>query len=160
MRPWPALIGTLLFASCETAPLDCEQVKEDIFACFDKQDFSRANSTEIYEECVPLGEPEKISGTWFYGFEYNLFFEGRDISPDNLQNEVDPRTSLLIEETPLDDLTGNGEESFAIDLTFIGRRELCDPIAPDYQIQVDKVEAAKIIRREPSNFYYPNDPKD
>ena len=160
MRPKLFLVGPLLLASCETAPLDCEQVKEDIFACFDRQDFSRANSMDIYEECVPLGEPEKISGTWFYGFEYNLFFEGKDISPDNFHKEIDPRTSLLIEETPLDDLTGNPEESFAIDLTFIGRRALCDPIAPDYQIKVDKTETLTIIRREPSQFFYPRDPRD
>ena len=160
MRPWLALIGPLLLASCETAPLDCEQVKEDIFACFDKQGFSHANSMDIYEECVPLGEPEKVSGTWFSDFELNTFYEGARLSPEDRLLESDPRTALVIEGTALDGLTRKSKEFFAVELSFTGRRELCDPIAPDYHIKVDKVETVKIIRREPSHFYYPNDPRD
>lgn len=142
-----ALSLSLALAGCGTAPpRDCEQVKQRFGQCLDEN--AHAGSRELFLACIPYSGTAHIEGTWITGFETNYFHEAPGVvRPENTPREWSG-TELDIEGTPLVKQQGSLTGSAVIDVSFEGRRPLCDFLHVPRVIMVDRVISAKVIERE------------
>lgn len=106
---------------------------------------------------VPFDQPERISGTWVFDFEVNQFFENQTEVPQDWWRSDGAMTYLIIEGSSLDDLVSGTRDRYAVDVSFDGRRELCElDHSPDSTIMVDRVVSLRVIEQEPSEWYRGN----
>jgi hypothetical protein len=149
MRIAVLVLVTLALTSCteveRKAPsLDCEVAEREFFACMD--------ATERTNEClklIPFGQPEQLTGIWIFGSESNQFFENQTAVPHNYWLDDGPMISLMIEGSSLADLVSGSSDSFVVDVSFVGRRELCDlDNSPYSNTVVDRVVSQRVIEQE------------
>ena len=111
------------------------------------------NLRSFVEKCLPAVEPARHEGTWATDFEFDVFSEGRELTPKDAWQYPDHPTGLDVQGTPL--------ESFATDknasvlyIEFVGRKVPCGVMGPDNDlILVDKVTSRRVIEARPSTWY-------
>ena len=144
------LIVGVLTACSDERPVDCEVLRDQAIACMDRVAGSgERNSDAIFEECVPMSEPQRFTGTWVTDFEFNEFHEGQVLSAEEAWQHTDPT----------DRLWGDAVEGYASDnsanvmeVEFHGRYPLCNLTEPGRDIVVDDLIRTRTIQRTPSNM--------
>lgn len=160
MRIAVLVLVTLALTSCaeaerEAPSLECEVADRDLTACL--MDRSAGPLQVDCMALVPFDQPERISGTWVFDFEVNQFFENQTEVPQDWWRSDGAMTYLIIEGSSLDDLVSGTRDRYAVDVSFDGRRELCDlDHSPDSTIMVDRVVSLRVIEQEPSEWYRGN----
>ena len=77
MRHWTTLLIVAALTACsDKRPVDCEVLRDETFACMDRVAGSgERNSSAIFDECFPMSEPQRFTGTWATDFEVNEFHD-------------------------------------------------------------------------------------
>lgn len=119
-------------AGCKASPpQDCSLAGRQVLQCM--EDHIGSDDRALLLACLPFSKPQRISGTWVYGFELNQFFSGQRASSQFLRS-VESDTSLEVE----DDIP-NDERRRVFQVDVIGRRSRCDMGVPKHVIVVDRV---------------------
>lgn len=144
-----AVAATLALAGCNSTPVNCGTVKQQLDGCLAKH--RRAGSREVALNCFPYSASERISGTWAHSFEFNQFYEDRDhIAVDRAFTVQDNPVQLdAVSDALYDTLDPKkGGLSQIAQIVFEGRRPLCD-FGLDRWIVVDRVVSQKIVFSRP-----------
>lgn len=107
------------------------------------------SSDDIFEECVPMADPQRFRGTWATDFEFNKFYEGQKIEAEDAWQYSEPTTRLsgdALTQYTSDDM------AYVIEIEFVGRRPVCNFTEPVRDILVDDLIRAEIIERSPSKM--------
>lgn len=126
--------------------VDCEHVRTQFWQCFEDTS-AMGNDQDRLPKCMPYSAPMRITGTWATSFEYNQFFEGRSVAPEEAMRSPEKSTYLDVSGTPLTEYEGSPQTSTVVDIEFIGRRPVCD-VLHDYRVvMVDRLISRRVIER-------------
>jgi hypothetical protein len=129
---------------------DCKLDEAKLRTCMQKYN---GREYELFSNCLRYSKPERIAGTWSRDFEWNEFFEGREVPRSGVQFQR-PSISLLPRSTGGLPRDSNGVRLATIAyVEFIGRRPLCD-ITPGYRtLLIDSMISERTIDAQPSVWY-------
>lgn len=148
------LIGLICLSASKAAePINCETVEKDLDACADRVlRVDRGGERVFIEECLKLAEAERFHGTWATDFEFNEFYNGEMLAPNQVWQFPEPSTVLVTEGS---DLGGYdiGASAKVFEVDFIGRRNACNLTEPIRAIVVDEVMDVRLIDDRPSDWY-------
>jgi hypothetical protein len=88
--------------------------------------------------CFPFSKPETIKGAWYYGFETNVFLEGKHASPDRGFNSEGDTNLQYDPHLP------NDGQLRVLQIQLVGRRSQCPMGFPKHIIVVDRVISSSV----------------
>ena len=101
--------------------------------------FGPGQDREMLLACFPFSKPEKIEGAWYYGFETNMFYEGKHASLGDLGVNSAGETSLQY-----DPHLPNDGQLRVLQIQLVGRRSRCPMGFPNHIIFVDRVISSSV----------------
>ena len=130
---------------------DCKLDEAKLRACMKKY---AGRDYELFSSCLRYSEPERIAGTWSRNFEWNEFYEGRELSSQEAFRLQQPSVGLLARSTGGLPRDSKGVRLRTVSyIEFIGRRPLCD-VTPGYRtLLIDSMILERTIDAEPSVWY-------
>ena len=132
------LLALASLVSCGPTRVDCSHYEAPAtLRCMDKN--KAKGERAMLLECFPYSKPERIEGTWYYGFELNAFYEGTHApsaylglpGPVDTGLEYDPHL-------PVDG------DVRVLQMELIGRRSQCPMGLPERIIVVDRVISSRV----------------
>jgi len=151
MRHWTTLLIVAALTACsDKRPVDCEVLRDETFACMDRVAGSgERNSSAIFDECFPMSEPQRFTGTWATDFEVNEFHEGQALTAEEAwrhQDATDRLWGTALERHASDN------SAYVMEVEFVGRYPLCNLTQPGRDIIVDDLIRARTVERTPSKM--------
>lgn len=144
-----AFIG-LLAACSASPPPDCNEIAKQIPECMGK--YADMNSRDILLKCEPYSKPQRIAGTWAHDFEFDEFYEAREIAAEEAWKYRDRSTELLTDAPLMTDAAGVTQATVSY-VIFEGRRPLCDLGGWKNWLIVDRILSERIIEARASEWY-------
>jgi hypothetical protein len=150
MARWLPVAAAIALSGCnQSRPLDCKAIEQAVFTCLERH--KSPDQLRRFRDCVPLAKPEKFRGTWAQDFEFNKFYNGKQVSPSQAWQFPIPSTGLVTEGSRLEHYAAR-KMAAVLDVSFIGRRTACNLTEPYRQIVVDHVIDVKEIEVRPWNY--------
>jgi hypothetical protein len=148
------LIGCLTLSGCAADdPVECAVAEVAIFACMGseeaKQFMTGGDTRAFFERCIPMSEPEILHGTWSTDFEFNVFREDEVVEGERAFQIPKRWAELVVAGTRLERLW-SADAAQAYEVTFVGRKPLCNLTEPVTQILVDRVTSVRVLEKLPS----------
>ena len=151
MRHWTTfLIVGALTACSDERPVDCKVLRDEAFACMDRTaETGERNVGAIFDECVPMSEPQRFTGTWVTDFEFNQFHEGQVLPAEEAWQHQDATDRLWGDAL---ERHASDNSAYVMEVEFVGRYPLCNLTEPGRDIIVDDLIHARTIERTPSQM--------
>ena len=150
-----ATAACIVAAACGNQPdpadqPDCGAAEARLDACLGAN--AAKGSRAFLLACIPYSKPQRIAGTWAGDFEYNVFFDGQQVTVDRALSA--PTPSVVLEGAPDLEKDSAGRKQTTVEyIEFDGRRPLCNLDPGHTVLVVDRIVSRRIIRTQPSPWY-------